>query len=365
MEVTDYTRPITELDKKEALSRMERDWDVRAREAPEYYIATAQQQWQLDEFFRSGETNVDNDVLADADVIFRGRDAGQMRVLEIGCGAGRMTRAMAASFGEVHAVDISAEMIRLAKRNLSDLRNVFLYKNNGSDLSALPDKSCDFAFSFIVFQHIPMLEVIESYIGEVHRCLRPGAVFKFQVQGDTSVEAAGNDTWLGVPMSLDDARSLAERCGFEVLRASGQGTQYFWLWFLKPKWPWIPETIRRNAREALTLARTALDRRVVVTFVPSSVRAGESYVVRIPGFMDQIIDIGYELAAGQCAAPVTGVVCGWCKLDSQGQASILVPAEHPTGNVRITKVRARSKGSRWFRAAGAIRVAGVDEPHGR
>src|ERR1051325_10997556 len=102
----------------DALSRMERDWDARAREAAEHYIATAHSRWQMDEFFKSGEINVDNFVLADAEVIW-GRKLSQMHVLEIGCGAGRMTRALAASFGEVHAVDISAEMIGLAKRNLS------------------------------------------------------------------------------------------------------------------------------------------------------------------------------------------------------------------------------------------------------
>ncbi len=39
----------------------------------------------------------------------------------------------------------------------------------------------DFAFSFIVFQHIPSRAVIENYVREAHRLLRPGALFKFQV----------------------------------------------------------------------------------------------------------------------------------------------------------------------------------------
>jgi SAM-dependent methyltransferase len=280
-----------------------------------------------------------------------------MRVLEIGCGTGRMTRAIAASFGEVHAVDISAEMIAAAKRNLSDLRNVFLHKNNGIDLSEIPDQSCDFAFSFIVFQHIPIPGVIETYV-------RAGAVFKFQVQGDTGIQIAKDDTWVGVPMSLADARALAEGSQFELLCASGQGTQYFWLWFLKPKWPWIPKVIRSNAREVLTRMRSAIERPVAVAFSPQSVRAGESYGVRIPGFAGQVIDIGYELMAAQCPAPVTGVVGRWCQLDSRGEASIRVPAEHPTGTVRITKVRSRTKGSRWYRAEGAIPVAGTDQPPG-
>ena len=122
-----------------------------------------------------------------------------------------MTRAMAAVFGEVHAVDISAEIIALAKQNLSDLQNVFLYKNNGIDLAELPDQSCDFAFSFIVFQHIPILGVIENYVREVHRCLKPGAIFKFQLQGDTCLQSAQDETWVGVPLSLA-SKSDPEQC---------------------------------------------------------------------------------------------------------------------------------------------------------
>jgi ubiquinone/menaquinone biosynthesis C-methylase UbiE len=349
---------------------MEQDWNARAREAPEYYIATGRRQWPADEFFQSGKINVENEILADADIICRGKKLSQVRAIEIGCGAGRMTRAMAAVFGEIHAVDISAEMVALAKQNLSDLQNVFLYKNNGMDLSDLPDHSYDFAFSFIVFQHIPDLRVIESYLHEVHRCLISGAVFKFQVQGNASAEPDPYDSWVGVPISLDAARDLAKRCRFELIRVSGEGTQYFWLWFQKPKWPWLPKALRHYAAKVSTRVRNWLrmvrfwcGKRVVVTFSPDSVRAGERYSVRIPDFAGQVIDVGYKFTRG--SSSVTGVVGSWCELDSQGEALILAPAEHPTGKVRITKVRSRSMDGRWYRAGGAIDVAGripVNQP---
>ena len=354
------------------LSRMERDWDARAREAPEYYIASGHRQWPIPEFFQGGQMNVDTYILADTEVICRGKKLSQMRVLEIGCGAGRMTRALAASFREVHAVDISGEMIALAKRNLSDLRNVFLYKNNGIDLSELPDRSFDFGFSYLVFQHIPRLRVIETYVREVHRCLKPGAVFKFQVQGDTGLRPAQDDTWLGAPMSLTDARGIAERCGFEMIHASGQGSQYFWLWFLKPKWPWLPKEIRSNAAKALIRVQSTIatvrfrcSKGISVAFTPQRVRAGETYCVRIPRFAGQVIDVAYELTTARSPAPITGVVGKWCQLDSRGEARIPVPAETPIGIVRITKVRSQTKNGRWHRAAGLIQVAGVEDPLGR
>lgn len=365
--MTHFKKVSTDAATRNTLSRMERDWDARAREAPEHYIASAHCRWRMDEFFQSGEINVDNYVLADAEVMW-GKKPSQMRVLEIGCGAGRMTRALAASFREVHAVDISTEMVALAKRNLSDLRNVFLYKNNGIDLLELPDQSFDFAFSFIVFQHIPILRIIENYVREVHRCLKPGSVFKFQVQGDTGIHQPRNDTWAGVPISVADARTLANHCGFEMIGASGQDSQYFWLWFLKPKWSWLPKVIRNNAAKALTRVRCMIvsgrfwcAKQIAVVFSPQSVRAGEACHVCVPRFAGEVIDVGYELTTERCPAPMTGVVGKWCELDSRGEARILVPAEHPTGLVRITKVRSRTKNSRWYPAGGAIQVAGAEE----
>lgn len=273
-----------------------------------------------------------------------------------------MTRAMAAAFGEVHAVDISAEMIAAARRNLSDLPNVRLHKNNGFDLAELPDQSYDLAFSFIVFQHIPIPEAIENYVRDVYRCLKPGAVFKFQVQGDTSIRSAVDDTWVGAPLSLAGASALAERCGFELLDAIGAGTQYFWLWFRKPKRPWIPRALRQALRNLWTRTRSAVEKRVEIGFEPRSVRAGESYVVSLPRFAGQMIDIGFSLVAGDNHAPIAGVVARWCALDSQGRATITVPADHPTGTVWITRVRSRTRGGRWHPAQAAIHVSGAEHP---
>ena len=53
-----------------------------------------------------------------------------MRVLEIGCGAGRMTRALAGIFG----VNVSGEMIARGRQLLAGVPNVHLHRNSGVDL---------------------------------------------------------------------------------------------------------------------------------------------------------------------------------------------------------------------------------------
>jgi len=241
------------LTKGQQLEKMQRDWDARARENARYYVATGKTDWSDEEFFASGEKAIADDILTDMTNICQGKDPQQMRVLEIGCGAGRLTRALANLFGEVYAVDVSGEMIARARQALTDKPNAHVYQNNGYDLAVVPwltpkaawlprwlarmapakwKRDFDFAYSNIVFQHIPSREVIENYVREVHRLLRPGALFKFQVQGFPR-DVNPDDTWNGVSFSDEQACAMAERNHFEPRYRHGAETQYFWLWYFK------------------------------------------------------------------------------------------------------------------------------------
>jgi SAM-dependent methyltransferase len=223
---------------------MRRDWDGRARENARHYVATGQHQWSDDEFFASGEQELNDQILNDLGNICRGKDPKSMKVLEIGCGAGRVTRALARFFGEVYAVDISRQMVRHAREAVAEFPGAHVFRNNGRDLSVVRRRwwnrfgvggqiQFDFAFSCLVFQHIPSREVIESYLCEVNRLLRPGALFKFQVQGYTETEPDLDDSWIGQTFSEDEARNLAEQSSFELRYQYGAGSQYYWLWFFK------------------------------------------------------------------------------------------------------------------------------------
>jgi cyclopropane fatty-acyl-phospholipid synthase-like methyltransferase len=224
---------MSEINLDQQLEKMRADWDERARENARHYVNTANTQWTDDEFFASGERTVAEEILTDMGNICQGKRPADMRVLEIGCGAGRVTRALAKLFGEVHAVDVSGEMVRQASEALREYPQAFVYQNNGKDLTVVPEREFDFAFSSIVFQHIPSREIIENYVREVSRLLRPGALFKFQVQGDSTLETKPDDTWLGVPFSERQAVDMAYRCGFDPRYRHGAGGQYFWLWFFK------------------------------------------------------------------------------------------------------------------------------------
>ena len=234
---------MTEEEIAEHVRRMREDWECRAHENARHYVATGKENWSDEEFYQSGEENLRNYVLNDLGNICQGKDPKRITVLEIGCGTGRITRALARFFGQVYAVDISAEMVRQARHALAGYRNVHILQNNGVDLSVLNrcrwwqrcgllNLRVDFAFSYIVFQHIPSREIIESYVREVGRFLRPGRLFKFQVQG-APIAQENLNTWTGAGISEQEAREMAERCGFEMRYHLGAGDESYWLWFFK------------------------------------------------------------------------------------------------------------------------------------
>jgi SAM-dependent methyltransferase len=215
------------------LKKMQVDWDERARENARFYIVDSRENWTEDEFYRLGQQTVAQEILTDMTNICQGKEPREMKVLEIGCGAGRVTRAFADLFGEVHAFDVSGEMVRLARAACGDKSNAFIYQNNGMDLDVLGERVFDFAFSICCFHHIPSRDVIENYIREVGRLLRPGALFKFEVQGYVELDSKPDDTWFGIPFSDAQAVAMAERCGFEARHRVGAGEERFWLWFFK------------------------------------------------------------------------------------------------------------------------------------
>ncbi len=230
--------------------RMQADWDRRGRENPYYYVSSGREIWTRDEFYQSGKESVKALVLDDLDRLTQGKDPKQMRILELGCGPGRMTGALADCFGEVVAVDISREMIALAQEALQDRPNVRLRQTNGQDLSVLGDTAFDFAFSFIMFQHIPVIEIVESYVRDVARLLRPGGLFKFQAQGSCRLGGKPPDTWLGCRVAAKDVIRWIDRYPLDLLDFAGVGAQYFWLWMRKPEGTSASESEERRTRTA-------------------------------------------------------------------------------------------------------------------
>ncbi|MDJ0555658.1 MAG: glycosyltransferase [Microcoleaceae cyanobacterium MO_207.B10] len=134
-----------------------------------------------------------NSILSSTHKILRGIPINkEWKVLEIGCGVGRLIKPLREIFAEVDGVDISEKMIQFAKQYLADgKQNGEVYVNNGCDLKQLTDQIYDFVYSIIVFQHIRSISIVKSYFRETFRVLKPGGYFRLQVH-DHSASDLGN-----------------------------------------------------------------------------------------------------------------------------------------------------------------------------
>jgi SAM-dependent methyltransferase len=206
----------------EVVERMRADWNERAQEDAYYYVAFGRREQGDDEFFASAE-----DLIRGLEIDFRrlrARDAA----LEIGCGPGRLMRPLSSYFGEIHGIDISDEMVRLAAERLRDTPNAHPHHSPGSDLSLFPDEKFDFVYSYAVFQHIPSREVVFNYLTEARRVLKTGGLLRCQING-LPPHARQYDTWSGVRVTAAEAEQFAREHDFQLLAVEGTWTQYMWI----------------------------------------------------------------------------------------------------------------------------------------
>jgi ubiquinone/menaquinone biosynthesis C-methylase UbiE len=92
--------------------------------------------------------------------------------VEIGCGAGRMTKQLAGTFQRVTGVDVSQHQLDYARGHIS-ASNVTLTITDGTRLP-VADRSCDAAFSTHVFQHFESHNDALQVFREIHRGLVEG-----------------------------------------------------------------------------------------------------------------------------------------------------------------------------------------------
>lgn len=133
--------------------------------------------WEPSEFFETGRGEVQT-ILGHVQslgvpVDFNGG------VLDFGCGAGRLTQALAARFAWAAGVDISATMVSLAEKH-NQFSDSCRYITNASNALPLDDCTFSFIYSSITLQHIAP-RFVEKYIVEFLRVLKPGGVLVFQV----------------------------------------------------------------------------------------------------------------------------------------------------------------------------------------
>jgi SAM-dependent methyltransferase len=231
------------MDDSEISERMREDWNARAREDAGYYVAFGRRD-QDDAGFFATATAVINGLEAELRRVPIGERVG-WKALEIGCGPGRLMRPMSRHFVEIHGVDVSDEMIGLAREKLRDLPNAHPYVTDGASLAQFEAESFDFVYSYAVFQHIPSREVVFQYLREIRRVMKTGGLARLQFNGlprggeSRGSESDGGesyDTWAGARFSSSEILEFTESQDFQVLALEGMATQYMWTtWRKRPQ----------------------------------------------------------------------------------------------------------------------------------
>ncbi|WP_343233334.1 class I SAM-dependent methyltransferase [Streptomonospora sp. PA3] len=126
--------------------------------------------WDDDEFLASGAAEIDAALGRLAELGLR---PGRRRALDFGCGAGRLSNALAAHFARVVGVDIAPTMLDEARRLDRSGGRVDFRLNDRPDLAAFADDSFDLVYTDLVLQHLPP-KLAEGYLREFVRVLRPG-----------------------------------------------------------------------------------------------------------------------------------------------------------------------------------------------
>ena len=220
------------MDDPNVLERMRADWNGRAGEDANYYVAFGRRDQEEAEFFSTAGPVIKG---LELDLPrLPGRDAA----LEIGCGPGRLMRPLSRHFKEIHGVDVSDAMIELACERLRNTPNAFPHHSSGSDLRLFPDGKFDFVYSYAVFQHIPSAEVVFQYLREARRVLKTGGILRCQING-LPPTAKQYDTWSGVRIAPEQITQFALDHDFQLLALEMIHTQYMWITCRKRPTGWV------------------------------------------------------------------------------------------------------------------------------
>jgi arabinofuranan 3-O-arabinosyltransferase len=222
------------------LAAIGRAWETLAEGDPLWAICVAPEAkhggWDVARFYATGAAEVDAVLSRASELGMRVRGE---RALDFGCGAGRLTRPLAARFDLVDGVDIAPGMLELARRDNPVASKCRFLLNSRPDLALFPDGEFDLVYTSVVLQHLsPALA--RTYLAEFARVLRPGGSLVFQLPTRPRLTPRGllyrclpagligllQRRLLGYPapmrmhgMSERRVRALLARHGVEVLAA--------------------------------------------------------------------------------------------------------------------------------------------------
>lgn len=207
------------------------EWRKWGRDDPFYGVASwagrqrgGANPWTAEDFYALGQSD-----WADFRRLWVNYGVNLGRVVEIGCGAGRLTKFMAADFAHVVGVDVSGDMLEVARSHIPE-PNIEFRLGDGVTLP-VENAAVDGVFSTHVFQHFESYDLARANFSEGARVLKPGGTMMVHLpvvippRGVPGVLLA-----LAVRQKLGDLRATVKRRRGELLM---RGLQYPWQWLVR------------------------------------------------------------------------------------------------------------------------------------
>lgn len=149
----------------------------------------------------------------------RGLLGAGARVLDVGCGIGRMAIALAPRVARVDGIDLSPRMVEVASRRCAELTNVSMRVCSGQDFAGAEDQTYTLVLAVDSFPYVveagPTL--VEQLFAEAARVLVPGGHFvllNYSYRDDLARDSV-------------ELEGLAQRHGF-TLQAPGERPLALW-----------------------------------------------------------------------------------------------------------------------------------------
>ena len=160
------------------------------------------------------------------------------RILEVGCGMGRVLKHLAPHCLEAHGVDVSPRMVALARKHCAGSPRIFIQRCNGSDLSNLSNSHFDMVFCIYVLQHLEREHAVQ-YLWEMARVLKEGGVLICEVPNllfprnlETYLTGCRKSRHFSIARSRfytpDEIRAVVNGIGFEVVTCAVD-SEVFWV----------------------------------------------------------------------------------------------------------------------------------------